>query len=567
MSQDAFTIFHAAKELDKLVSGAKIERINQPNKDSVVFSVRKASENLKLIVNANADFARVCVSNDNSPAPIEAPSFCMLLRKHLIRATVDAVSAVRYERIIIIYLTCRDELGTLSNKRLYCEIMGKYSNVTLVENDRILGALKTTGIDESLSRPIYPGAKYTLPPPQDKTEISDITAAKKALDKLTYADDPAKFIFTAFKGISFSTAEDIVSKFKETERDNDFVKIFKSDEFIKYFNDYYETPKISPTVVSDGKKTDFYIVEPITQYKEVRKYPSINSLIDGYYLYKENSFATALKKGRLYDAVKAYEKKLYKKLQIAEEKLLSCADMDDNRLFGELIIAYLYKIKSGEKYCEVENYYEPDYPLIKIRLDEDLSPRENAERYFKKYSKQKKTVAAVTPQTAELKETLSYIETVYSEIDAAETDSDFSDIEEELSAIGVIKQKQQGKKRIKKLSEPRKYVYKDFEILVGRNNLQNDRLTISAERNDIWLHTKDYHSSHVIIRTFNRPVPDEVLLFASEICAYFSKARSSKKVPVDHTLKKFVKKPAGTNAGKVYYTNQKTLFVDPDPHI
>ena len=195
MPQDAFTLMHTARELNGKLSGAKIEKINQPSKDCVVFNIRKNNDNLKLIINANADFARICVSDKSAPAPVQAPSFCMLLRKHLSRASIEKVEAVDFERIIVVYLICRDELGTLSSKRLYCEIMGKYSNVTLVEAGKILGAMKTTGMDEDLVRPIYPGAVYTLPKSQDKCEIHDEKAAKTVFDRYDFSEDLAKFIY------------------------------------------------------------------------------------------------------------------------------------------------------------------------------------------------------------------------------------------------------------------------------------------------------------------------------------------------------------------------------------
>ena len=569
MPQDAFTLMHTARELNLKLSGAKIEKINQPSKDCVVFNIRKNNDNLKLIINANADFARICVSEKSAPAPVQAPSFCMLLRKHLSRASVEKIQAVDFERIVVVYLNCRDELGTLSTKRLYCEIMGKYSNVTLVEDGKILGAMKTTGMDEDLVRPIYPGAKYSLPKSQDKCEISAFFAATKVFDKFDFSEDLSKFIFNNFKGISYPTANDIVlSYYQSSASVTSDVKTFKTDDFIKYFYDYYNEPKIAPTLVSDGKKTDFFIVRPKAGYQSEKAYRDINSLVDDYYLSKEKSFAFSLKKNRLTDATRAYEKKLRKKLQIALEKLVACDDMEDNRLFGELIIAYMYKIKSGEKFAEVEDYTKQDYPLIKISLDENLSPKENAERYFKRYLKQKKTVVAVRPQVDEINEKLKYLDTVYAEIDSAETDEDFADIEEELTMIGIVTaKKSNAKKKTFKPSKPRYYRYMNFDIFVGRNNIQNDRLTLSADRNDVWLHTKNYHSSHVIIKTDGREVPDQVLLYSAEICAFFSQAKTATKVPVDYTLKKYVKKPSGTPIGTVYYTNQKTIIVDPNEHI
>ena len=563
MPQDAFTIKHTVKELNGVIKNARIERINQPSKDTLTFFLRCNNVNKKLVICANADYARICLTDDETPAPISAPSFCMLLRKHLSRATINGVSVVENERIAFVDLTCRDELGTPSEKRLYCEIMGKYSNVTLVENGIVLGALKTTGMNETLSRPIYSGAKYTLPKSQDKCPVTDETAAYKALEKLEEGTDAARFLSDNFSGISYQTAMDVVEKYVDASKPvlKD-VKIFKTKEFIKYFNDYYETPDIKPTLVSDGKKSDFYIVGPSLEYKEKRSFKSINELVDAYYLRKENAFKFNLKKQRLSDSVAAYEKKIRKNIKTAEEKVLSCKDMDKLRLYGELIISNLFRLKSGE-FAEVENYYEEGSPVIKIALDKNLTPKENAERFFKKYNKQKKTVAASLPIIEKLNGELTYIDSLYAEIAQAETDDDFSDIEEELISYGIFRKKTDKTRKNKKLSPFRRFTVNGFEILVGRNNVQNDRLTLSADRNDIWLHTKNFHSSHVIIKTEGRIVPDEVLLKAAQICAYYSNAKDSLKIPVDYTLKKYVKKPSGTACGKVFYTDQKTLIVDP----
>ena len=568
MPQDAFTLMHTAEKLNDFLCGAKIEKINQPAKDAVVFSMHKNYDNFKLLLNANADFARICVTKDERPAPTQAPSFCMLLRKHLLRATIDKVKAVPFERIIVIDLVCRDDLGTVSYKRLYCEIMGKYSNITLVENGKILGAMKTTGLNEDLERPIYPGANYILPKAQDKCEITDIENSLKTFSSFDGSEDLSKFIFTSFKGISYPTASDIVYKYFDDKRGfASNVKTLNIKDFIGYFKDYYVSPKIDPTIVKTGNKSDFYIVDPILESDDKKHFQSINQAVDKYYTDKEKSFDFNLKTSRLNDAVRSYEKKLRKNLQIAMDKVLSCADIDDNKLYGELIIAYMYKIKPGQSVAKVEDYTKEDYPLITIPLDKDLSPKENAERYFKRYNKQKKTLAAVKPQIESINQRLKYVETLYAEISSAETDDDFADIEEELSENDILKRKTVKKKGTKRLSKPRYYEFGGFEIFVGRNNVQNDRLTVSADRNDIWLHTKDYHSSHVIIKSDGRPVPDEVILFAAEICAYFSQAKTATKVPVDYTLKKHVKKPPSAPVGTVYYTDQKTIIVDPDEHL
>ena len=214
MPQDAFTIKHTAKALNETLIGAKTERIIQPTKDSVIFFLHKNGKNYKLLINANANYARICITNDNPQAPLTTPSFCMLLRKYLLRSTILKIETVEYERIAFVDLLCKDDLGETSEKRLYCEIMGKYSNVTLTDSGKILGALKVTGMDEKLLRPIYPGAKYILPSPQDKCEISDELKANETLLSLENASDFYKFIFEKFKGVSQLTALDIHGRFR-----------------------------------------------------------------------------------------------------------------------------------------------------------------------------------------------------------------------------------------------------------------------------------------------------------------------------------------------------------------
>lgn len=563
MPQDAFTIKHTAKELNDKLVGAKIEKINQPDKDEVILFLHKNYDNFKLLLNTNADYARVCITENNKEAPIQAPNFCMLLRKHLLRATIQKIEAIPFERIIVITLACRDEIGTPSTKLLYCEIMGKYSNVTLVENGKILGAVKTTALSEDLARPIFPGVIYTLPTPQNKVDFSDINGAKEAL-KSFEGNDFVQFIFNSFKGVSIKTAREIACLYRaKSSADLSDIKNINIQDFILFFESFYNSPSFNPCCTFTPKNSDFFVTDYLSVLDDKKYFKSVNSAIDFFYSNKENAFRFSLKKSRLLDVIKAYKKKQEKKLQIVMEKLVDCSNLETYRLKGELIIAYIYKIKKGMQFVEVENYNEEDCPLVKISLDDKLTPEQNAERYFKQYNKKKKTIAAVTPQKTEIDELLNYCASVIMEIEKAENFDDFADIEEELRLFGLIKQPINTKKQKVKISKPRYYEYKGYEIFVGKNNIQNDRLTISADRNDLWLHTKDYHSAHVIIKNKGEDFPEDVILYAAEICAFFSNAKSSTKVPVDYTFKKFVKKPAGAKIGTVYYTNQKTILVDP----
>ncbi len=565
MPQDAFTIYHIAKELNSCLKGARIDKINQPGQDYIVLGLRTFNKNEKLIISANAESARVSITKSTHEAPLQAPAFCMLLRKHLSHATIESIDAIRCERIIKISFSTKNELRESGEKLLYVEIMGKYSNITLTENGYILGAIKQSASIDGL-RPIFPGIKYQLPTPQDKTEIYDLPASIETMTAFK-GGDISDFLFNNFKGISARTAIEISFRyFNSTSLSQTDANNLKIADFIQYFYNFYDTHNYLPNTVITPQLKDFFVTDYKSINLEKKVFKSISEAIDAYFSDKDKSKNFNLKKRRVTDAVNAYKKKIDKKYQIVLDKILSTDDMDTNRLYGELLIANLYRIQKGERFIFLENYYTENYDQVKILLDENLSAKENAEKYFKRYNKQKKTLSAVLPQKTELEEILVYIKSLYDEIELCETIEDFIEIEEELKLSGILKNIESKNKKHKEKSTYRSYNCSGFDVFVGRNNLQNDRLTLSADRNDVWLHTKDYHSAHVIIKSENRQVPDEVLLFAAELCAYFSKASKSDKVPVDVTLKKFVKKPPKAKPGTVFYTNQKTILVTPKSH-
>ncbi len=565
MPQDAFSIYHTAKELNSIICGGKIDKINQPDKDSLLIYFRANNQNVMLTISAKAESARVCLTTEKLPAPINAPSFCMLLRKHLSHAVIKEVTTIAFERIIKIVLESKNDLREETTKIIYAEIMGKYSNITLTENGIILGAIKQSPSIEGL-RPIFPGLKYQLPKPQDKFELSDKENAISCLRGFS-GDDLASYIFNNFKGISYQTALEVVESYlTKSNLITLNVKTLNIEDFYKYFIDFYNTADIVPNTVITKDIKDFYVTDYQTVNARKKYYKTINEAIDGFYTTRNNQKAFDDKKRKLYDIIKAYEKKINKKYQIALEKILACKDMEQNMVNGQLLIANLYRIPAGVNSVNLENYYSPDQEIITIKLDGKLTAKENAERYFKKYNKDKKTLKAVEPQVEELKGLLNYIATLFDELDLCKTMVDFVEVEEELQLIGLIKTQVKSKKTKEPKSAYRTYNYMGYEILVGRNNLQNERLTFGAQRTDLWLHTKDYHSCHVIIKTENRPVPDEVLLYAAEICAFYSKASNSDKVPVDYTLKKYVKKQPNGKIGSVFYTDYKTILVTPNQH-
>ncbi len=545
MPQDAFNLRHCIQEANTLLKGGKINRIIQPNKDEVSFNIYTGKSLLKLILSTNASNARVCLSKFEKEPPLVAPNFCMLLRKHLSNGEILNVEQVGFERVIAITVHCTSDF-TSADRILYCEIMGKYSNLILTENGIILGALKTTSLEENLKRVLFPGAKYSLPAPQDKISPLD---KDKLSELLSNCDgDIAKFLFENVSGIAMPTAIQIVESYSYKEPFSEHIQKFLFDE------------KISPCVkMADGVPVDFSAKEMPNSVP----FDSVNEAQDHFFTYRETSKDFDTKKNKLKTIISNLIKKQERNLAKIRERQAECENMEENKLKGELITSYMYSLKEGMRECYLANYYDEDYKEIKIALDERLTPAQNAQKYFKKYNKQKRTLVSLEPQLKKLLEDMNYSKSVLSFIINAESVTDLKEIEEELIALELIKvQEKKGKKK-EAVIPFREFDVDGFTVLAGRNNVQNDRLLKRIAQNDIWLHVQKYHSSHVAIITEGRPVPDEVLLRAAEICAYYSEAKGGSKVPVDYCERRFVKKPPKTNAGFVIYTDYKTLLAEP----
>lgn len=548
MPQDAYNLSRIALELDESLRGGKINRIIQPDKDEVSFNIYTGKTVLKLILNTNASNARVCISQTEKEPPLVAPNFCMLLRKHLLGGEILSVKQIDYERIIALTVHCVSDF-TSKDRILYAEIMGKYSNLILVEDGTILGALKTTALEDNAHRILFSGAKYSLPAPQDKVSPLDKEGVRAILENSV--GDPAEYLFRNVSGISAFTANEIVNTCPN------------GIPLCEYIYTYLFGEKTSPCVIyRDGAPFDFY-PRPLPGGKI---FPSLNSAQDEYFTYKETKKEFEGKKTKLRTVVSNLIKKQKKNLSGIYDRQAECADMETNRLKGELITSYIYTLRQGMEKCELVNYYDEKGGIISIALDKTLTPSQNAQKYFKKYNKQKRTLAALEPQLKKQLEELEYSSSVLSFISAAENVSDLKETEEELAALGLVKQQIQKKKKDAPVPF-REYTVDGFTVLSGRNNLSNNRLLKSLAPDDIWLHTQKYHSSHVGILSNGKPVPDSVIEKAAKICAYYSEAREGNKVPVDYCERRFVKKPPATNAGFVTYTDYKTILVDPSVDV
>lgn len=549
MPQDAFTLKYVISELDRKLRGGKVTRINQPEKDELTLFIYTANGTVKLEICAHAQNCRLNIGAADKHNPKEAQSFCMLLRKHLSGAVIKSVVQPGFERIAAITLDCAGDFDR-AERVLYCEIMGKYSNVILAEGGRILGAMKTTSLESGAKRILFTGAQYELPAPQDKIDPTDL----KALEGAVCGGITADFIANRITGICYSTALDIEAA-------------FGGNAAAQNIYDYVAGKYYSPCVTyKNGVPNDF---KACCFYGDKKPYPTLLEAQTAYYDYVCRKKTFDDKKRKIDSALRTAEKKCEKRLSIILTRLAECSDIEDVKLKGELITANIYAVERGSDKLKAVNYYDENMPEITIALDPRLTPAQNAQKYYKRYAKLKRTVAALDVQKKDTEEEKAYLASIRCAIDSADDITDFEEAETELVALGIIKPQENNAKNRKKETPKapfRRYSCGGFTIIAGRNNVQNERLTRGLAESDVWLHTQRYHSSHVGIIAEGREVPDEVIKTAAEICAYYSEARGGTKVPVDYALKKYVKKPSGAKPGFVVYTDYKTACAEPDAH-
>lgn len=558
MPQDAFHLKRLAEELDGLLVHGKINKITQSSKDELTLFIYTKGKVIKLFFSTNATFARVCVTEtEKEPLPV-APNFCMLLRKHLLGAEILSVKQHGFERILEITLHCTGDFSSC-DRVLHAEIMGKYSNLTLTENGVILGALKPSSLDTLNGRPLFPGAKFVYPHPQDKAAPYDTAAVREryvafcANRESVSQEDLAGFIFDNVSGFALSTARELLNR--------PMPRLMLPDLLAWACDNLPVEPCIAQ---KNGENVDFFAF-PV---EGGIPHSNLVSAMDGYYAQKEGKRSFADKKRKLEGAIRALLKKIAKKKQDTLERLAESEKAESHRIKGELITANLYRIEKGIKEVALENWYEEDCPTVKITLDPTLPPTKNAQKYFKTYNKLKRAKEILTPILAQEVAEEQYAESVLSSVLLAENPVDLKEIESELIALGLLKAPKEkvGAKKKELITPYREFFYEGFTILSGRNNLQNDRLVKNADGKDIWLHTQKYHSSHVLILAGGKKVPDGVIKFAAEVCAYYSDGRAGDKIPVDYCEKRFVKKPSKAKAGFVVYTDYKTALATPCAH-
>ncbi len=558
-----------ADELKQSISGGRVYKVYQPQRDTLLLYIRANNRNVRLLLSCNANTARIHMTELEYENPASPPMLCMLLRKHLIGGTIVGVEFSSYERILGLVIEADDELGDKSVKKLVIEIMGRHSNIILLnEGGKIIDAIKHVDQDINRVREIMPARTYILPPSQDKIDPSKLDV-QAFVQSISMEERPlSKLLLSAISGVSPVLCREIcircgIEPDKAPKNLTDTERVNLS-ETLRQMIEGWERAEYTPSVVLDdtGKPLDFHAVA-LTQYGRMESFSGISEAIDRFYKVREMKEQLRNKGAELIHVVKTNIDRCEKKIRIHVSTLEENSDLDKYRLYGELITANIYQLKKGMEQCSLLNYYSEDGAYLDITLDENRTPQENAQWYFKKYNKAKTAHAYASEQLKLSRRELDYLENVLYSLEEATSSESIEEIREELREQGYIRKTGQRRKSISK-SEPYNFTSSEgFPIWVGRNNMQNDELTLKqAKPSDMWLHTKNIPGSHVILR-IPEPIPDKALLEAAAMAAWFSKARNSTRVEVDYTRVKYVRKPSGAKPGMVIYVNYNTVIVDP----
>lgn len=569
MALDGLTLHFIKEEIAATAVGCRVEKVHQPSREELVLVLRGRNGAHKLLISARANSPKIHFTAFPPENPAKPPMLCMLLRKHLTSALLTAVRQEGLERVLFLDFDATNEIGEPVKFTLCTEIMAQYSNIILINDQgNILDAVKRVDSETSSLRQILPGMLYKLPPKQNKPDLFDTTGAEIARSAAETENKAASAaILSNVQGLSPIVCREIVSQSigedKRTEflTDDEITKIGDETEKLKTVEPY-------PCVVIEqsGKPLDFSFMN-ITQYGDnvrIKPFDSFSELLDDFYFEKDRLERTKQNSSELQKLVANLIQRTARKLDLQRKELEQCADREQLKINAELIAANLYQLQKGAPFYEVYNYYTNEN--IRINANPALTPNENSQKYYKEYRKAKTAEQMLTTLIANGEEELAYLDTVADALSRAETTAQIAEIKQELSHTGFIKNKLKPGTKVPKPLAPMEYESSDgFTILVGRNNEQNDRLSLkTASKNDIWLHTQKFPGSHTVIVTEGQEVPEETLIEAAIIAAYHSRARQSSGVPVDYTQVRNLKKPQGAKPGKVIYHVYNTLYVTPD---
>ena len=583
MAFDAGMVFALTRELDlKLgekngLGGSRIDKIAMPERDEVHLILHSGRDTYRLVVSASSSNPRLHLTDTPKENPNTPPSFCMLLRKHLTASRLMAIRQIEFERVIELEFDFRDELGYMSKKFLMLEILGKHSNMIFCDGEhKILGAVRTTDLSDSLKRAVIVGMKYALPPPQDKISPIGLTKDKflEALSNFDPNTSAEKVLTTSFLGVSSLISREAVYRSTGDALCN--LSDCDKDKLFFHFSSFYDrllSDDVTPTLVCRTESPDIpfeYAFIEIRQYENkavTKELNSISDLINTFFSSRDKADRIKQRSQDIFHLLLKSQNRLLKKIEVQEEELRDSQTMEESKRCADLIMQEIYRIKRGDTKVVAIDYSKEDYPEVTVELDSQLSPSANAQRYYKKYNRKKNAAVELKKQIESAKDELKYIDAVLDSLSRAESESDLDELRRELSEWGYGKRDMKKLKNTDKKSKPkplRAISPSGLEIYIGKNNLQNDYLTTKfADKKDWWFHVKNLAGSHVIMRVEGEEPPAEDFTFAASLAALYSSAEGEN-IAVDYTLIKHIKKPPQAKPGFVTYSTYWTAFVTPD---
>ncbi|MGN1481431.1 Rqc2 family fibronectin-binding protein [Porcipelethomonas sp.] len=577
MALDGAFLYAVKQELDVLIGG-RTDKIYQPSREEIIISIRTVKGAYRLLISASASSARIHITKTTVDNPMSPPMFCMLLRKHLGGGKLKAIRQDGLERILYLDFECINELGDIVTVTLACEIMGKYSNIILVNQDgKIIDSIRRVDEDMSRERTVLPGMLYEFPPRDNRISFkdSDEEQIRKAVDNLRNAE-LSKAVIGAFEGVSPVLAREWAyytghgrelngGELSDNEKDRLVFAVMSAKNALLEKKCCYTC-----AVNKDGLLKDFSFIR-LNQYGGLmitKEFESACELLDYFYAQRDKTARLKQRANDLFRLLMNTSERITKRIANQKNELQECTKKDEMKLMGDLISANIYRINKGDKKVILENFYDESCPQIEIKLDARLTPAQNAQKYYSEYRKSVTAEKKLAEQIALGEEELEYIESVFDSLTRADTENEINELRLELAEQGYVRAVRL-KGKPPKSSPPAEYVSSDgYTILLGRNNKQNDKLTLkTAAKTDMWLHTHNIPGSHAIIVTNGDTPPDRTIEEAAVIAAVNSKAKDSSQVPVDYCLVKFVKKPAGAKPGMVIFSNNKTLYVTPEKEL
>lgn len=577
MALDGISIHALVHEFNEYLLNGKINKISQPEREELLITVNTQNGNKRVLISANASLPFMYITEDNKPAPATAPGFCMLLRKHIGAGRIVEISQMGLERAIRFKIQHLNEMGDVTFKYLYVEIMGKHSNIIFCNEDNtILDSIKHIPSSISSVREVLPGRDYFIPVQEGKVNPLEATEEYFKSTVLKRSESIFKAIMSSFIGISPTIANEICFR-ANIDSDASCASLFDEhkDRLYKAFmeiinclkdNEYY----YNIIVDSKAEKPIEYAPLKLTMYQDydLNQYESMSKVLVEFYA-KRNAYTNIRQKSAdLRKIISNHIERASKKLDLQLNQKKDTEKREKYKLYGEMLHTYGYEAKPNDKSITVINYY--DNKELTIPLDPDLTASENAKKYFDKYAKLKRTAEALETYIEQSKQELELLKSIEAALNIAESETDLADIRRELSDHGFIKKHTGSKKEKSKKSKPLHFIDDNgFDIYVGKNNYQNDELTFKfATGNDWWFHTKKIHGSHVIVKTNGKELPDSTYEYAAELAAYYSSGRDTDKVEIDYLQKKNVKKPASAVAGfVVYYTNYSMIATPSLKHV